>query len=128
MKELLTGICICPDATEIDQFTAGNYNPNEWDPYKLSNGNIIEEAGKPFKRIICDFYGGEDTWSGYIKGFIYTDGKFLGKMHYVAEAKLAPDNLNGSYILTPNGIELKGIWAMPEVQNTVFSSNLKKKY
>jgi hypothetical protein len=107
---ILNGICIFPDAYEIKKFNSQNYNQDDWYTYKLSNGRIIDMGGEVLKQVIFDFNGGETYYNGYIKGFIYSNGKFLGKIHYVPTVNKLPESLDGTYNFIDRGIELKGFW------------------
>jgi hypothetical protein len=104
------GICIFPDAFQIKNFDSQTYDPEEWYPFVLSNGRMIDKGGEVLKQISFDFNGGETFYNGYIKGFIYSNGKFLGRMHYVPTVNRPPESLDGTYNFVDSGIEMKGIW------------------
>ena len=105
ISETLSGICILMNSDYISGFTSEDYKPKDWDPYKLSNGRIIEVKDQPFQQIIFDFDGGDYSWSGFVKGFLYPDGKYLAKSHYVKEAKSLSESLNGTFHKIKKGIE-----------------------
>jgi hypothetical protein len=109
-NESLKGICVFPNAYEIKDFTAQSLSLDDWYVYRLTNGRMIKKDGEALKKIIFDFVGDDTFYDGFVKGFIYTNGKFLGKMHYIATSNRPPESLDGTYRSIDRGIELKGIW------------------
>jgi hypothetical protein len=91
----------------MSNFNPDDYTPHEW--YHLSNGRMIDKDGEALKQIHFDFNGGGVIDDGYVKGFIYSDGKFFGWLHYLATANMPSEQLQGTYNFINNGIELKGI-------------------
>src|SRR4051812_36546383 len=102
----LSGICIFLAAYEINSFTSKDYIPEEWHPLTLSNGRIIDKGEEALKQIIFDVNDENIFYNGYIRGFIYLKGKFLGKMYYVSTTNRPPESLDGTYSFIEGGVEL----------------------
>lgn len=108
--EKLKGFCIFPPANDIKTFVFSDEALADFYPYPLAGGVIVPPNEKREELLNVDWVGTDEQWPGYIKGFLYKDGKFLGKIHYVPESNLPVENLNGEFKLLENGIEIKGIW------------------
>lgn len=80
----------------------------EHEVYKLSNGSILQEPNKKCRTFKCDFSGGEDNWNGYILGYLYDDGKFIGKYHPLAHSEDSIEAMDGIYIESKAGIVIQG--------------------
>lgn len=91
-----------PDISfDLNQKKVLEYVDEEYNPQELSNGVIINNQKFDNKIVKFDLVDTADEWGGYCKGFIYTDGKFLGKLHYLPESGLEDKELTGQF-------ELKG--------------------
>lgn len=112
----LSGFCVYPNISDIESFKWDFASELEWRDahYILKNGRVMPMRDENFSKIICDFDGRDFDLNGYLSGFIYPNGKFLGKWYYVNEARTLPQPLNGTYNLTENGIQLKGTWLTDE--------------
>jgi len=108
----LSGLCVYPNISDISNFTWDVTTEWEWRDahYILKNGRVLPMPGEKFHKIIFDFDGRDFDWNGYVSGFIYPDGKFLGKWHYVQEAQIKVQPLNGTYEFFDDRIDLKGTW------------------
>lgn len=92
-----------------------NYQPQskrqlQEEGFLLKNILISQVPGKNYQRVKFDFVGGEDDFDGYFIGFLYKDGKFLGKFHYVKTlaSNSLEAKLDGRYTETEQGIEIRG--------------------
>lgn len=92
-----------------------NYQPKskrqlQEEGFLLKNILISQVPQQTYRRIKFDFVGGEDDWDGYSIGFLYEDGKFLGKFHYVKTLanNSLESTLDGRFIETEHGIEIRG--------------------
>ncbi|MBP8114444.1 MAG: hypothetical protein KAY50_03745 [Chitinophagaceae bacterium] len=127
MDNELKGIMILPDASEIPDFKLKKSDFKDYTNIKLTSGKIVKEQATQIKKLFFDFDDGEQNfWKGYVRGFLYEDGKFLGKAHYVRESKLQDEVLNGNYKYKKGELEVKGILYDAENKKFGFAFFLNK--
>lgn len=81
-----------------------------WDQaYPLTQGSIFDIPGKDYKKLKFDFNGLNETWDGYVVGYLYLDNKFLGTFFPIAEAKLPKTKLTGTYQFNKGIIKISGL-------------------
>lgn len=111
---MLKGYYFTIQANEIKEVFNEDMSQYRDQAYPLENGSIFTKPNENFQRIHFDFNGLEETWNGYVKGFLYPDKKFLGTFHLIAEAKLPETKLSGTYqyhrdIIKISGLEYDGV-------------------
>jgi hypothetical protein len=92
---------------EIGEFTYDVQELNDYD-YQQISGPLISPGESGCQKISFDLLGTEDFYGGYVKGFLYPDGKFVGTFHYVVEANTPDDSFNGTYEETFFGYQFIG--------------------
>lgn len=71
---------------------------------------------KKFKRdpadrhytLIWDFPGDDNNWPGSYKCFLYEDKRILGHFHYVKEAKMDDEKVDGTYTMYADKLRVHG--------------------
>jgi hypothetical protein len=61
------------------------------------------------QKIKFDVIGNEEYWAAYVVGFLYSDGKFLGKFHSITDANLPVEPLSGFYEKSETDLRIRGI-------------------
>jgi len=108
---------------QLDELTNYVYNEQELSDYIFLNlkGGVISDAkNKGALKIIFDIIGTQEYWDGYVIGFFYTDGKFLGKFHYIVDAKSPDEQMNGTFNRIEKGYEIRGIFNQGEADQKAF--------
>jgi hypothetical protein len=108
MNDKLQGKIVFLPLNEVRDFQPEQNNvlPDSYQP--LKGGIISKHDDNGTYKVIFDVSGTEDYWDGYVKGFFYNDGKFRGNFHYVSYANEEKEVLNGDYIATKDGYEIRG--------------------
>jgi hypothetical protein len=110
-QDSLKGSLIFPNKDELPGFRISNQVLKEFRSLNLSNGIIAIGKDPSIRAVAFDFDEGDvGLWPGYIKGFLYSDKKFIGKAHFVPEARIKEETLNGTYNFINKELHVKGIW------------------
>jgi hypothetical protein len=105
---MYAGFYVHLNVIEINDYNPSGLDQIKKDGYLLKGISFIQNSNELFQRIHFDFVADEQTYDGFVKGFLYPDGKFLGIFHYIKEARLPDTKYEGRYIETKDGIEIRG--------------------
>lgn len=123
----LSGYCIYPEINDIKDFDISEYDLSN--KVILKGGIIFIDRGKEFPELTCNLIGNDETWGGYIKGFLYgNDKKFLGRFYPVAESKQPIEIIEGSYKEFDDGVEIIGQYWVENVLSGGLYLMLSNKY
>jgi hypothetical protein len=116
---------------------------NEEIKFKKELDRAKQEDGEPWTLsdclLICDKKLGTEIikfdlnikghYERFFKGFLFEDGKFLGKIKYTRDVNLQDDILNGKFIkIGKSKIILCGVWDSDGAKsNAIIELNLIKK-
>lgn len=93
--------------------------------WKLDRGTVIPNGDN--ERLKFDIVPGIGFFPGYFTGFLYPDGKMLGKIKHVQEANSADVHVNGQYKkISKNRILIRGIWENDDRSKEYFWAQLLK--
>jgi hypothetical protein len=107
----LLGFLIYPNAWEITSFKFYEQVLKAFYVTRLTGGKIATAAEPKTKSVLFDFdERDQQYWPGFVRGFLYADKKFLGKAHYVSEANIPAERLEGTYRFVQTALEVKGFW------------------
>lgn len=106
---MLTGYYLQLQFDDLNDAFKENMQQYRDQGYPLTNGNILDMPGKKFRKLKFDFNGLDETWDGYIVGYLYPDKKFLGTFHPVKESEAPDTKLSGTYQYTRGIIKISGI-------------------
>ena len=110
MSDKLNGQIVFLPLQEIKEYVHTEENLRYYDNQKIDGGIISNITGENFQRLNFDIISTNDHWGGYIKGFIYPDGKFLGHFHHVAEANLPNESIKGNWTRIRGGHQIQGVF------------------
>lgn len=77
---------------------------------EVSNAVIVKPEGFAYPRILFDIADTNDFWGGDFKGWLYDDGKFIGKYHQNTKSgEEYKEDWNGTYTQKSGQLILDGI-------------------
>ena len=95
---------------DVKDFKFNPFELNEFTHRIIQDCAVIDDKNSFTKKINFDILGAQDSWGGYVKGFLYEDGKFLAHFHYLVEANLPKESMSGTFINAGDGYEIQGVF------------------
>ena len=95
---------------ELEEYV---YNPNEIKNYVSQIVKLVVVHNVPdslsVRKIKVDIQTNSDAWGGYIVGFFYPDGKFLGHFNHIIDSKKPKESITGTYEESASDYTIKGL-------------------
>ena len=95
---------------ELEEYV---YNPNEIKDYLSQIVKLVVVQNVPdnlnVRKIKVDVQTNSKLWGGYIVGFFYPDGKFLGHFNYIIDSKKPKESITGTFEEGTNDYIIKGV-------------------
>ena len=95
---------------ELEEYV---YNPNEIKDYLSQIVKLVVVQNVPdnlsVRKIKVDVQTNSALWGGYIVGFFYPDGKFLGHFNYIIDSKKPKETITGTFKESTSDYVIKGL-------------------
>ncbi len=110
MNTKMDDLIIYLTVEEVEKYV---YNPNGIKDYHTQVvkfvviQNVNDSGG--IRKIKVDVQTNSDLWGGYIVGFFYPDGKFLGHFNYIIDSKKPKESITGTFEEGTNDYIIKGL-------------------
>ena len=122
----MVGDIVYLNSEQIREFQYDQIFLEDFNSQQLEGGIISMKDDRGIKKVMFDVVSSRDFHGGYIKGFFYSDGRFLGHFYYTADANLPKETIDGNYTKIRDGYEIKGIFYKGGTLQTAFCARLMK--
>ena len=101
------GFIIFPDLKDYESIDEEIISSYEKSPVEAKK--IKMDAKDTHYSLIWDFVGEGSLYGGNFKCFLYNDKKIAGHFHYVKEANMESESVNGTYTMYADKIKVNGV-------------------
>lgn len=98
----------------------------EYDPTNIVHGNIIPNPAHANHIVIFDMPEDYDFFASSFRGFLYDDGKIIGKLTWNIRGSSDVDDVSGTYTKTSRKLSAQGIVREKSGATDNFYFELKK--
>jgi hypothetical protein len=109
VSDIFTGELCFGQEAEVKKSFEERRKPDIYDPFRSDRFSLIEDSINKVSCLKGDFIRDDNRYGFTVKVFLYPkDGKALGNLTYVKDAKQPPFTINARFIQTEEGFIIHG--------------------